>query len=280
MKVGPWNVEAIEAGCFALDGGAMFGIVPRTHWSKEYPPDDEGRIALTARCLILRHDDGRVLLVDVGMGRRWAGRARETYTIDESCSIDTALEARGLDEGSVTDVIATHLHFDHVGGLVRNGPERKLQPTFPNAHVHVQAEHLEWARNPSPRDRGSFRAADFRPIEESGQLQVHHGPGEILPGISTRISHGHTPAMQVVVVESNEQGVLFPSDLIPTVAHVRPPWVMAYDNQPLVTVEEKAALLAEACEKDWVVVLNHDPGVAAYTVTRDKGRFTAVPREL
>ncbi len=280
MKVGPWEVEAISAGSFALDGGAMFGIVPRAHWSKEFPPDEAGRIALTARCLLLRHEAGHVVLVDVGMGTRWVQRARESYAIDEERGLASALEARGLHESSITDVVATHLHFDHVGGLVRRGPDRKPRPTFPDARVHVQAEHLAWAIKPSPRDRASFRAADFRPIEEAEKLVVHEGPSEILPGLSVRLSHGHTPAMQVVVVESGDHGVLFPSDLIPTIAHVRPAWVMAYDNQPLVTVEEKEALLAEAFEKGWMVVLNHDPKVAAFTMVRDKGRLTPVPCDL
>jgi glyoxylase-like metal-dependent hydrolase (beta-lactamase superfamily II) len=270
MRVGKWDITCLEAGFFALDGGAMFGIVPRALWSQKFPPDDDGRIRLAARCLVLRHEAGPIVVVDAGMGQRWRGRAASTFAvedrhIDAEGGLVAGLAGLGISREMVTDVVATHLHFDHIGGLVSHA----LEPTFPTAKVHVQAEHLAWAKAPSRRDRGSFRPADFRPIEEAGLLEVHEGPGEILPDLEIRVSHGHTPAMHLPLVRSgteDEPSVFFPSDLIPTTAHVRLPWVMAYDNQPVVTVTEKEEILTEAAAENWVLVSDHDPEVAAFKV--------------
>jgi len=283
---GSWKVGALEVGFFGLDGGAMFGVVPRVQWSRRFPPDESGRIRLLSRCLVLQHDEGRVVIVDSGMGARWTQRARETFAVDEQASggLVDRLAERGIAREAVTDVIATHLHFDHAGGLVEGGGSA-LRPVFPGARVHVQAEHLEWAKNPSLRDRASFRAADFAPLEEAGLLEVHEGACELQKGLTIRISHGHTPAMQMPLLDPNDGGpqVFFPSDLIPTTAHVPLPWVMAYDNRPLLTVEEKGALLGEASESGWSIVSDHDPEVEAFTVRRSKAskfKFDYEPVEL
>jgi len=283
-RVGPWQVETITAGFFGLDGGAMFGIVPRPLWSRRFVPDEEGRIRLAARCIVARHDDGRVVVVDAGMGLRWRGKAAATYAIEEGDTSEggalvAGLVRLGVTPDDVTDVIATHLHFDHVGGLVGPG----LEPTFPRAKVHVQADHLAWAKAPSMRDRGSFRAADLRPLEEAGLLEVREGAGELLDGLSLRISHGHTPAMQMPLLaapDGSSPPVFFPSDLIPTTAHVQLPWVMAYDNQPVITVDEKAELLAEAAAKRWIIVSDHDPEVAAFTVKESGRGYDVEPVEV
>lgn len=275
MRVGPWEIETLDTGAFALDGGGMFGVVPRPLWSRTYSPDDEGRIRLVARCLLARHDEGRIALIDAGIGQRWMRRAREIYAVEEGRGLIRALAERGVAPEQVTDVIATHLHFDHAGGLVEAGPDRKLRPAFPRAKVHVQAEQLAWARDPSPKDRASFRAADYEPIEAAGLLEVHEGPGELLPGIEVRLSHGHTPAMMVPVIADDEAGLVFASDLIPTLAHVRLPWIMAYDNEPIRLVREKAALLEEAHERGWTVVLDHEPTTPAFVLYREKNELKA-----
>ena len=273
MRIGPWKLEALNDRFFALDGGAMFGVVPRGQWAKVHPPDEAGRIKLAARCLLARHDDGRILLVEAGMGVRWMGRARAAYAVDEGGGLVEALARRGIGREDVTDIVVTHLHFDHAGGLVSGGAGKGLSPTYPRARVHVQAEHLAWAESPSPRDRASFRAADYRPLREAGLLELHEGPGEVVGDLEARVSHGHTPAMQIPVFRGDEGAVVYPSDLIPTAAHAPLPWVMAYDNQPLVTVEEKRALLEEASAERWVLVPDHDPEIEAFTVHQEGGRF-------
>lgn len=277
IGAGSFEVEILVDRFFALDGGAMFGIVPRTLWSRQHAPDAEGRVRLAARCLLARDGEGRVVLVDAGMGERWAGRARQSYGFDDSPGLLALLEERGLSRDDVTDVVVTHLHFDHAGGLVRGGAGRGLEPAFPRARVHVQAEHLAWAERPSPRDSASFRAADFAPLREAGLLELHEGPGEVLPGLEVRISHGHTRAMQVPVFRGEESTVVFPSDLVPTASHVLLPWAMAYDNEPLATAAEKAALLEEAGDGGWIVVPDHDPTLEAFRVERGKARFEVLP---
>ncbi len=286
MRVGPWQVAPITSSTFALDGGAMFGIVPRPQWSRAFPPDDEGRVRLVARCLLLRHDDGPVVLIDVGMGGRWLGRARATYALETPDGPEGMLGVLakfGVAPSDITDIVATHLHFDHVGGLVATGADRKLEATFPRAKVHVQAEHLAWARSPSIRDRASFRAADFQPIVEAGLLVEHEGAGEILPDLEVRLSWGHTPAMQMPLIRpARGEGspLFFPSDLIPTSAHIQLPWVMAYDNRPILTVEEKAALFDEAVAEGWVLVFDHDSKVIASRLQRKGARIEAQQLEI
>jgi glyoxylase-like metal-dependent hydrolase (beta-lactamase superfamily II) len=270
MQVGPWQIESVRERSFSLDGGSMFGVVPRTAWSRLYPPDDAGRIALAARSLLARHVDGHVVVVDAGLGERWMGRAKQAYAIGAGPGLTGLLADRGLTPSDVTDVVITHLHFDHAGGLVGGGAREGLLPVYPRAQVHVQAEHLAWAESPSPHDRASFRAADFKPLRDAGLMVLHEGPGEILPDLEVRLSQGHTPAMQIPLFHG-EPSLVFPSDMIPTTAHVQLPWVMAYDNRPLETVAEKEALLAEAAAKGCVVVPDHDPEVEAFTV-RQRGR--------
>lgn len=275
-RVGPWEVEWLEGERFSLDGGAMFGIVPRTQWEKRFTPDESGRVRLAARCLLLRHDDGHVVLVDAGMGCRWLGRARATYAVSESGGLLEQLAEKGVERSDVTDVVMTHLHFDHAGGLVCKEGDRGLVPTFPEAKVHIQRQQLAWAREPSPRDRASFRLADFVPIIEAGLAVEHDGPGEIIPDVHIIISHGHTPAMQVPIIGMSEGGVVFPSDMIPTSAHVHPAWNMAFDNQPVLTVTEKAKLLEEAARNRWIIVPDHDPDLAAFRVESGPRGFTVV----
>ena len=280
MRLGPWTVDLLLDRFFALDGGAMFGVVPRVLWSRHHEPDDEGRIRLAARCLLARHDAGPVVLVESGIGDRWTGRARAAFAVQEGLGVVAGLAALGVAPSEVTDVVLTHLHFDHAGGLVRPAMGGGLEPVFPAARVHVQAAQLAWAGRPSPRDRASFRAADFRPLEEAGLVVTREGPGEILPGLEVRVTHGHTVAMQIPLIRGGGAVLAFPSDLVPTLAHVQVPWVMAYDQLPLVTVEEKTALLGEAAREGWVLASHHDPEVAAFTVAEVGGRFEATPRPI
>lgn len=269
MRIGPYDLFSIDTGSFALDGGAMFGVVPRPLWEKRNPPDERNRIALAARALLIR-GGGKTILVDVGNGDKLNDKLKGIYKIDASrADLVTSLRARGVEPADVTDVILTHLHFDHAGGsTVRDGD--RIRPAFPNAAYHVQREHWEAACHPTERDRASFFAEDFRPLDEYGQLRFSEGEGEVLPGISVLTVHGHTAALQCPVVSDGTTTLFYCADLVPTISHVQLPWIMAYDLRPLVTLEEKRRILGRAVEEKWIVFFEHDPSFAAATLARDE----------
>jgi glyoxylase-like metal-dependent hydrolase (beta-lactamase superfamily II) len=269
MKIGPYEVHAIETGRFALDGGAMFGVVPRPLWEKTNPPDEKNRITLAARALLLR-GNGRVILVDAGNGSKFNEKLKGIYRIDlTSSSLSASLQAHGVSPADVTDVLLTHLHFDHAGGSTTrvNG---EVVPTFPRARYHVQREHWETACAPTERDRASFFPEDFMPLHERGVLSFTGGEGEVLPGISVRLVHGHTAALQCPVVSDGTTTLFYCADLVPTASHVPLPWIMAYDLRPLVTLEEKRRLLGEAVDSGWVLFFEHDPVIAAARLSRSE----------
>ncbi len=264
MKVGEYNITPIVHGTFGLDGGAMFGIVPKPLWEKRIPADNRNRITLATRSLLIQ-GHGRKILVDTGMGMDWDDKFREIYTISESAGPGAALGDTGVGPGEITDVILTHLHFDHAGGAVRAQGGEPV-PAFPNATYYVQAEHWKWANDPSEKDAGSFRRDRFLPLEEHGVLELIRGSEELFPGIDLQLVHGHTPFQQLPLIRGGEQPVFFCGDLIPTHAHVSIPWVMGYDIRPLLTIGEKREILERAIEEDWILVFEHDAEIAAATV--------------
>jgi glyoxylase-like metal-dependent hydrolase (beta-lactamase superfamily II) len=268
-------VGVVEAERFRLDGGAMFGVVPRALWERSHPADERHRIQMVARCLVAR-GEGRLVVVDTGMGGDWSGKERDLYAIENGeRSLPSRLRALGIDPGDVTDVILTHLHFDHVGGAVRREGGR-LVPCFPRAAHHVQQEQLDWSAHPTERDRRSFREAAIEPLRREGLLRGVHGQAEILPGITVEPTQGHTRGHQVVRIGGGEDAVLFCGDLIPTAEHVPTPWVMAYDLQPLVTMEEKRSLLSRAARHGDILVLEHDPSREAVRVAAEGDGWRAV----
>ena len=270
--VGSYVLAILEAERFRLDGGAMFGVVPKTLWSRSHPADERNRIRMVTRCLLAR-GEGRTVLVDTGMGGDWSDKEREIYAIENgSRSILTALEARGVTAGDVTDVVLTHLHFDHAGGAVSRG-DRGLTATFPNARYHVQEAQLRWALNPTEKDRRSFRPDNFLPLRDEGRLELVAGEAEILPGIHVQPTEGHTMGHQVVRIGEGRDSVVYCGDLIPTAAHVPTPWVMSYDLRPMTTMEEKRTLLARAADEGWTLVMEHDPNVPAVAVRREGDGF-------
>ncbi len=265
MKIGPYTLHHLETGRFALDGGAMFGVVPRPLWEKVAPPDERNRISMAARALLLE-GGGRRILVDTGNGAKWDAKQAGIYRFDTSeHDIVRSLRALGLSPEDITDVILTHLHFDHAGGAtVRK--DGVVRPTFPSALYHVQREQWEAAQRPTERDRASFVGEDFLPLQEAGVLRFTEGEGPIFPGIELLCFHGHTSALQCPVISDGSTTLFYCADLIPMTPHVALPWIMGYDLRPLVTLEEKRKILGRAVEERWVMFFEHDPRTVAGTL--------------
>ena len=269
MRVGPFTVSAYIHGYFRLDGGAMFGTVPKTIWSGLAPPDADNRIRLAARSLVIRAGD-RVFMIDAGMGDRWTDKMRRIYDIQLRPDDDP-----GLDPGSVTDIVLTHLHFDHAAGIFRRraGTEGEADPRYPNARVYVQAANYDNAKRPNARERASYLQEDVRLLEKT-RLILTSGSEEIHPGIWVHRSDGHTRGHQWVEVRGGEASVVFPSDIVPTSRHLPLPYLMGFDISAETLLDEKDAFLSRAVADRWVVVFSHDPEVTAGRVTRnEKGQY-------
>ncbi|MFA6468833.1 MAG: MBL fold metallo-hydrolase [Bacteroidota bacterium] len=265
MNIGKYTLTSIETGRFALDGGAMFGVVPWVFWSKTNPPDERMRITLAARCLLIR-GDGRTILVDTGNGSKWNDKLKDIYRLDNSrFTLEDSLVKAGVKPEEVTDVILTHLHFDHCGGCTKI-VDGNLVPTFPNAVHYVQKAHWELSQNPSDRDRASFFKDDYMLLFERGMLKFTEGEQELFPGISVIVCNGHTIAQQLPVITDGTTTLLFCCDLVPTTSHIPFPYVMGYDLRPLGTLEEKKRILPNAEREGWILFFEHDPLTAAVTL--------------
>lgn len=277
MNIGRYEVSIIETCRFALDGGAMFGVVPKNLWAKAYPHvDEQNRIAMSARALLIR-GDGATIVVDSGCGNKMGEKLESIYAIDNSrYTLAGELAAHDVRPEDVTHFIYTHLHFDHAGGSTRLDESGNPVPTFPNARHYVQAEQLAWARNPTDKDRASFMPENWEPVVRRDLLETLDGAGELLPGIELRPLYGHTSGMQLVIVHGDEgspAGLVYCADLIPTTAHLSPPYVMGYDNFPLTSLEEKKKFLPEAFERGWLLCFEHDAFTRAVTLQAGKKGF-------
>ena len=275
MRLGDWSFRVFTDGDFWLDGGAMFGVVPRVMWEKHHAPDNKNRIAMTLRCLLAEYGDRRIL-VDTGLGDRWSDKHRAIYAIERTRGhLVGALAAAGVSTDAITDVVLTHLHFDHTGGTIRE-VDGRLEPMFPNARHWVQEKHWRWAQSPTDRDTASFRPDDFRPLEAAGLLELVDGAREILPGVKVRPVNGHTPGQQIVEFHTGAGTVVYCADLIPLHSQVRVPWIMGYDLNPLLTLEEKRTFLSRAAEEDFLLVFEHDADVECCRVRFGEKGFEAV----
>ncbi len=279
LRLGPMTVHPLVEGRLSLDGGAMFGVVPRVLWERRFAPDERNRISLVTRSMLVEAD-GRLLLVDLGMGSRWDGQHRAMYGLEHGEGLDAALAEVGRTRADVTDVVLSHLHFDAAGGTTREeGGE--LRMSYPNATVHLQRRHWKWAHQPAEKDAGSFRREDFALLERSGKLHLLEGSTELYPGVHLFVSEGHTVGMQLVRLEAESgEAMVFCSDLIPTTAHLHAPWVSAFDLYPLTAIEEKRQLLAQAVEEGWQLFFSRDPAVAICTVKDDGSGQVVVDRVL
>ena len=264
MKIGKFNLHTVQSGLFSLDGGAMFGIIPKLLWEKTNPADELNRIKLSTRNLLLISDDKKIL-IDTGMGNKWDDKSKNIYNIDPKLDLELALEQNGIKSDEITDILLTHLHFDHTGGStkVENG---KLVPAFPNAKYYVQKKNFEWAMNPSDRDKGSYIKENFEPLVKEGVLNLIDGEIDFDDNISFRIINGHTFSQQMIKISDSSNTVLYVADLLPFVSQIKIPYVMGYDLQPLVTVEEKKKYLKLAAEENWKLYFGHDPDYAIATV--------------
>lgn len=272
MKIGFYNLHSIETGEFALDGGAMFGIIPKVLWEKKIPADEKNRIPLRLRALLIS-GNGKNILVDDGIGTKDDNKFTNIYKIDHSrFTLESSLSKYNLTYEDITDVVLTHFHFDHAGGSTKLDKNGKIVPTFSNATYYIQKRNLEWAKDPSEKDQASFTKANFEPLIELGILKELDGPCELHPGIEILVVEGHTPAQQLVKVSDGKTTLLYCGDLIPTSAHIQTPWVMAYDNHPITTLNEKKNILEKAVREKWVLFFEHCPiMVACRPIKTQKG---------
>lgn len=265
MKIGKYNLEILEAGTLALDGGAMFGIIPKPLWEKSSPADEKNRITLSTRCLLLTSRDKKVL-VDTGMGDKWDAKSRDIYNIRNNMgTIDNLLLQRGIRPEEITDVILTHLHFDHTGGSTKY-EDGKLVPSFPKARYFVQKKNSTWALNPTDKDKGSYIQQNFVPLLEQGVLNFFEGDSVFDEEIELMQVNGHTFGQQLVKISDGLETFVYCGDLIPLASHTHLPYIMGYDLQPLITLEEKKNLLTRAAEENWKLIFEHDPFSAYATV--------------
>jgi glyoxylase-like metal-dependent hydrolase (beta-lactamase superfamily II) len=302
FTVGSFRCHTLEGGLQRLDGGAMFGVVPRPLWEKAIAPDERHRIPLAMRCLLVEHPDGLVL-IDTALGGKEDAKFKDIYGIENESrrdgvsprspltgvdsatgaqpertsmltQLDDALAEAGYTPADIRWVINTHLHFDHAGGNTRRDPaevghdEGALRLAFPNATYVVQRGELEFARSTNERTRASYLPPNFEPVAAAGKFKLLNGDAQILPGILARLTPGHVPNHQAILIEDGGETAAFVADLIPTSAHLRLPWIMGYDLEPLRTLESKRAILREAANEGWRIVFEHDAAVAWGTVVR------------
>ncbi|MQA89425.1 MAG: MBL fold metallo-hydrolase [Gemmatimonas sp.] len=265
ISLGDLRVHAIEAGLQRLDGGAMFGVVPKPLWQRRIPPDPKNRITLALRCLLVETPD-ELVLIETGLGNKEDEKFAQIYGVENGPPPDAAgadrlqaaIRSLGFSLDEVGVVINTHLHFDHAGGNTYRDEEGQIRISFPRATYHVQGGEWEYAHRANERTRASYLPHNFDPPYEDGRLNLLDGPAEIVPGVSVILTPGHTPYHQSVLVASRDETACFLADLVPTMAHLPLPWIMGYDVEPLVTLESKRTLLPRAAEEAWLLVSVHD----------------------
>lgn len=260
----------LSDGFFALDGGAMFGTVPKALWERQLPADDRNRIPMGMRPLIVRGDE--TMIIDAGCGDKMDARSADIYGLDRAYHLDHALAEAGLTAEDIDIAVASHLHFDHVGGFTVRTPDGRLLPRFPRARYIAHVQEWNDATHPHARNRASYLAENFVPLQEAGVLTLVGDDTELMPGVRYRRSGGHTAHHQVVTIESGGETAVFTADMYPTAAHLPDPWVMGYDLYPMDTLAFKTAFAREAIEREYLIFFEHDPSLAAGVIREEDGK--------
>ena len=278
MKIGKYDLYSVETSEFGLDGGAMFGIIPKPVWEKKVSADELNRVNMVTRSLLLVSDEKKIL-IDTGNGTKWEEKYKQIYNINtDQYNIEKSLGKYGFSSEQITDVICTHMHFDHIGGntKIKSG---EVVPTFPNAKYWISEENWKLANHPSQKDAGSFIEHDWKVLAENQMIEIIDGREPFIEGIETIVTHGHTPGLLHPIVSDGSNKLFYGADIFPMVAHIPIPWVMAYDVQPVVTMEEKQKLLQKMEREDWILFFEHDPQIQACTVHKD-GKHYKLNKEI
>lgn len=278
LRLGAVEVVALVGGRLRLDGGAMFGVVPRPLWERVAPPDERHRIQMRSTPLLVRAG-GRQIVVDLGLGDKYDARFRERYAI-EPASLPDLLRAAGTRVEEIDTVLCTHLHWDHAGGATWRDAAGRLRPTFPRAIYLVQRREWHDATHPTERNQASYLPADFQPLAEAGCLALLDGPTTLAPGLATIALGGHTAGMQGLLIQTPAGGLLTLVDLVPTAAHLPYPWVMGYDLYPLATLARRQELLPRAVVEGWTVAFVHDPALTFARLALDAAGRPVVAEQL
>jgi len=251
------NLYKIETGNLKLDGGAMFGVVPKVIWNKIYPSDENNLCNWAMRCLLVETENSKVL-IDTGMGNKQSDKFYSHYYPNGDAKLNSSLKENGFEPKDITDVILTHLHFDHVGGAVKYNEKNELVPTFPNAIYHVAKSHWELANNPNRREKASFLTENYSALEKYNQLNLIEKEEEIIPNIEVKIFDGHTVGQIIPYVKYNDTKIIFGADLFPSTAHIPMPYIMSYDTQPLLTLKDKKRFFDDAMKNNYTIFFEHD----------------------
>jgi glyoxylase-like metal-dependent hydrolase (beta-lactamase superfamily II) len=270
MDFGDLKLTSLLDGTFRLDGGAMFGVVPKPLWEKRAPADERNRIRLGLRPLLVQGE--QTMLIDAGIGSKMDAKSVDIYAIDRSRNLDHSLADAGVGRDDIDLVLATHLHFDHVGGFTTREAHGKVVPAFPRARYVVRTAEWDDAAHPHERNRASYLRDDFVPLADAGVLDLAAGDRTIMPGVRVVRTGGHCRHHQIVVIESGDRTAVFAADLVPTTAHIDEPWIMGYDLYPMETLAFKRTFIREAIEREFLIFFEHDPEVAAGYIRETNGR--------
>lgn len=277
MRLGDFQLHVVSDGGFKLDGGSMFGVVPRVLWEKKTAPDDHNRIRMGTNCLLVESPDGLVL-IDTGIGDKNDDKFRDMFGMEEGAArLPASIESVGFGVEDIQHVVLTHLHFDHCGWNTRR-KDNEIVPTFPNAAYWLEEGEVAYARAPTQRDRASYDKRNWEPLFEAGVAREFRDEAEPVAGVKAIKARGHTADMCVVMIESRGEKAVFWADLVPTTAHLPYPWIMGFDLYPVETMENKQSWLPKAHAGDWICFFEHDPDVPCARLVEDKpGRFAAEP---